>query len=214
MPTYTLDGLAAQIADDLARSDLSTQIGDAILTAIKNRKSKRFYFNETRTTTFVTVAGQSNYASGDDTDIPLFLEIDEMFLTDSSGNVFPLGEQDDPGELQWLLGNGASTGRPFRWAYYDSSFVLYPIPDGVYTITPMGHIEVAPPAGDTAGNVWMTEAFELLRCDAKAYLYTHTIKNAPDKAAAMVDAAQGAKNTLNSATNRRVATGNIERTSF
>ncbi len=213
MPTYTFNGLVAQIADDLARSDLTTQIGDAILTAIKTRKVRRWYWNETRTTTFATVAGQSNYATADNPNIPLFLEIDDFFVTDSSGSVWPMGEQSDPLDLQWLLGNGASTGRPYEWAYYNSSFILYPIPDAVYTMTPMGHIEIAAPAGDDAGNVWMTEAFELLRSDAKAYLYTHTIKDS-EQAATAVDAAQGAKGTLNSATNRRTATGSIQRTSF
>ncbi len=213
MTTYTLAGLKAQIADDLARSDLSTQIGDAIENAIKQRKVRRFYFNETRSTTFATVANQSEYASSDDTDIPLFLEIDQVFVTDSGGSVFPI-EQEDVAELTWLLGNGAATGRPHCYGYYDRKFVLYPIPDDVYTITPMGHIEVAAPASDAeANNVWMTEAFEMLRSDAKAYLYAHTIKDS-EQASVSVDAATGAKNTLMSATNRRVATGNIERTNF
>ncbi len=213
MTTYTRAGLAAQIADDLARSDLSQQILDAIENAIEQRKTKRFYFNETRSTTFATVANQSEYSSSDDTDIPLFLELDQVFVTDSGGSVFPI-DSEDPGTLTWLLGNGASTGRPFSYAYYDRKFVLYPIPDGVYTITPMGHIEVAAPASDSeANNVWMTEAFEMIRSDAKAYLYAHTIRDS-EQAAVMVDAAQGAKNTLMSATNRRVATGDIERTSF
>lgn len=213
MTTYTLGGLKATIADDLARDDLTTQIADAIDTAITKRKVTRYYFNETRTATFVTVADQSNYASADDADIPLFLELDGVFLTDSDGNVYPL-DQADILELQWLLGNGAATGRPYCYAYYNSAFVLYPIPDDVYTITPVGHIEVATPASDSeAGNAWMTEAFEMLRSDAKAYLYAHVIKD--KEQASIADAVSGsARAVLNSATNRRVATGNIERTSF
>jgi hypothetical protein len=212
--TYTLDGLAAVIADDLARSDLSGQILIAIETAINNLKVKRFWFNETRTTTFSTVANQSKYATADDSDIPLFIEVDGMFLTDSTGNVFPLGEQSDIADLQWLLGNGAATGRPYNWAYYDQAFVLYPIPDAVYTMTPMGHIEIPyPTSGSDATNMWMMEAFELVRCEAKAYLATHVTKNMDDAQTA-VAAGMSARNTLNSATNRRLATGTVTRTDF
>src|SRR6188768_957361 len=117
MTTYTLGGLKAQIADDLARSDLTQQIEDAIYNAIMQRKVKRFYFNETRTATFVTVAAQSEYASSDDADIPLFLELDEVFVTDSSGSVVPI-EPEDPARLTWLLGNGAASGRPYCYAYF------------------------------------------------------------------------------------------------
>lgn len=213
--TYTLAGLVAQIEDDLARSDLNTQVRTAIETTVNNLKVKRFWFNETRTATFVTVADQSTYTSSDDTDIPLMLTLDGLTLEDSDGNRFDLGEPIDPVKMHILLGTGSATGQPVEYTYFDQSFVFYPIPDAVYTITPIGHIEVAMPTGDdTADNVWMTKAFELIRSEAKAYLYTHTIKNAPDKAAAMVDAAQGAENSLNRATSLRRASGRIRPTSW
>lgn len=211
--TYTLTGLKSIIADDLARSDLTTQIADAIETTINNLKNKRYYFNETRTATFATVADQSTYTSSDDADIPLMLELDGLTLEDSDGNRFDLGEPIDPVRMHILLGNGSATGQPCEYTYFDQSFVFYPIPDAVYTITPIGHIEVAAPTDDS-DNVWMTKAFELIRSEAKAYLYTHVIKNAPDKAAAMVDAAQGAEGSLNRATSLRRATGHIVPTSW
>lgn len=214
MTTYTLAGLKARIADDLARSDLTTQIADAIEDSIEFFKKKRWYFNETRTATFATVAAQSFYDSSDDADIPLFLELDEVFITDTDGRRIPLDRR-DPAEVHASLDNNAASGRPYCYAYFNQGFLFYPIPDAAYTITPMGHIEVAMPStDDETNNVWMTEAFEMIRGHAKALLYTHTIKNAPDKKAEMVDAAGGAKNALTSATNRKKATGQIERTTF
>jgi hypothetical protein len=64
-----------------------------------------------------------------------------VFLDDNNGSVFEL-TQDDPANLVYLIGNGAASGRPYCYAYYASTFLLYPIPDAVYTIVPMGHIEV------------------------------------------------------------------------
>jgi len=212
--TYTLGGLKAKIADDLARSDISTQIEDAVATSIQFFQKKRFYFNETRTATFSTVAAQSFYSASDDADIPKFLKLDGVFVTDSGGEVSELTPTDAV-SLQALLDANPSSGVPTDYAWFDQGFILYPVPDAAYTVTPMGHYELAAPASDNeTGNAWMTDAFEMIRSHAKAYLYTHVIKNAPDKRAEMIDAAAGGKNSLADATNRRKATGQIARTQF
>jgi len=212
--TYTLGGLKAKIADDLARSDLTTQIEDAITTSIAFFQKKRFWFNETRSKTFATVAGQSAYTSSDDSDIPLFLDLDAVFLADSSDNRFEL-DVINPAEMHMLLGNGAAAGQPTCYAYFDKAFLFHPIPDAAYTITPMGHYLLAAPTDDSdTDNAWITEGFEMIRSHAKAYLYTHVIKNAPDKKAEMVDAAMSGKNSLEEATSRRKATGRIRPTQF
>lgn len=213
MTTYTLAGLKAEIADDTLRSDLSTQIANAISSAIRFYQKRRFYFNETRTTTFATVASQATYSSSDDTDIPKFMVVDAVFITDSSGNRYEL-DYYDPADIHWLQGNGASTGRPFGYSYYDQSFTFYPIPDDVYTITPMGQISKDEPASDgEANNVWMTEAYELIRCRAKGLLFTHVMKD-PAQAQTMSLAEQVALADLVSRTNAKLATGFIARTSF
>ena len=212
--TATLTDLKATIADDLARPDLATQIAAAITEAITHYATTRFYFNETRTTTFDTVAAQSTYDVDDDANIPLWLEIDQMYVTDSGGSVFPLGQQSDIVDLQWLLGNGAASGRPHSWAYYDQSFVFYPIPDDVYTITPIGHIEIAEPASDSeASNKWMTEAYELIRCRAKAYLFAHVIHQAEEAGLAQ-QAEQQALDRLLSKTARKTGVGRIYSSEF
>lgn len=214
--TYTLGGLKALIADDIARSDLSTQIENAIEHAIGERQEERFFFNETRTASFDTVASQSSYSSSDDTDIPLFYEVDGLILEDSDGNRFDLGEPEDPVQMHILLGTGSASGQPVSYTYFDEAFVFYPIPDAAYTITPIGHIEIAAPATDgEADNPWVSRrgAFQLIRADAKAYLYAHVIKDT-DQAAIAVDAAQGALAKLRSRTSRKRATGQIQPTAF
>ena len=81
--------MKARIADDLARPDLTNQIADAINDAIATMHSTRFYFTETRTASFATVAGQSYYSAADDPDIPDMYEVDAAQIT-VSGNVYDL----------------------------------------------------------------------------------------------------------------------------
>ena len=173
----TLDTLKARIADDIARSDVTSPIADAITDAINHYKGERFYFNESRTATFATVADQETYTSSDDADIPLYIDLDGVWVEDSTNN-YKL-RQYDIVEMEDLIPvSGATSGRPYAFSYFNQSFRLYPVPDQAYTVRPVGHLEVAAPAtGSEADNVWMTEAFELLRCRAKAYLAVHILRD-------------------------------------
>jgi hypothetical protein len=209
----TLATLKAKIADDLARSDLTTQIATAITSAITYYQPQRFFFNETRSITFLTVADQPTYDVDDDADIPLFLELDGMFLRDSGGQNYQL-ERIAPDEIEYLLDGNAHTSRPYSYAYYEQAFRFYPTPDGIYTIRPLGVIEkAAPAADDTAGNVWMVHAFELIRCHAKADLYTNVIREM-DKVQGMQEREVMELNRLRNKTTRQVASGRIMATQF
>lgn len=213
----TLAVLKARIADDLARSDLTTNIASAIEDAIEHYKSTRFYFNEVASTgssavTFSTVAAQSLYTSSDSASIPLFFEIDDVFVT--VGGMRRDLVRCDASELEELIDSSASSGQPSDWAWINQSIRLYPIPDIAYTITMLGAIKKAAPATDgETGNVWMTEAFELLRSHAKLLLAVHVISDT-GLAQLMADAAQGAKSRLEAETSKKRALGRIKPTVF
>lgn len=158
----TLAFLKEEIADDLERTDLDSQIASEITRAIRHYQNKRFYFNETRDETFSTVAAQKLYSSADDTAIPKFIEIDQIYVMDG----------DEPVELerispkQWELetADTGDTGIPTSFTYFNRSIGLSPIPDDAYTVRIVGHIMKDAPATDgEADNVWMTEAFDLIR---------------------------------------------------
>ncbi len=204
--------LITRIADDLARADLTSQIGNAIDDAITHYQVQRFFFNETRLATFVTVAAQSTYTSSDDADVPLFIELDAVMLNDGTNNREL--EHISPAEIEWLLDSAASSGRPNRYSYYEESFRLYPVPDIVYTIRPIGLISKAGPAtDDEAGNVWMTKAFELIRSRAKLLLAGHVIID-PELAGMMSVAEQQAYDKLRRQTSKKQSGGTIEATCF
>lgn len=178
----TKDALASRIADDLARSDLTTQISNAIDDAIEFWKCTRLHFNETRAVTFTSVASQAIYTSSDSASIPLMFDIDTLYVTESGGTpelVGPDGKKQDFDSVHDLILTGGGTGKPYMWAWFDRSIYVYPVPDSTsYTFRLTGAIEKAAPAtGSEADNVWMVEAFSLLRAHAKGLLYLHVIHN-------------------------------------
>jgi hypothetical protein len=207
-----LSVLQARIADDLARPDLTNQIANAINDAIAHYASTRFFFTETRTASFDTVAGQSYYSSADDADIPDMYEVDAAQIT-VSGNVYDL-DRDDAVALEEMIGSsGAAQGDPLSWAWADQGMLLYPIPNAIRSIRMIGGIKRAAPTDDTVGNVWMTEAFELIRCHAKLLLAVH-VTNDSGLAERMGAAAAGAKARLERETSSKRATGRIMATAF
>ena len=209
MTTQTL--LKARIADDLIRTDLTTQIGEAITDAITHYQSERFYFNTVRTATFATTANISVYTSSEDADIPLFVEIDDVFVNDGSNERRMKWES--PASMQDLLGT-TSSGVPRCYSYFEESFRVYPVPNAAYTVRPIGLIEKAAPASDgEANNVWMVEAFELIRCRAKAYLAAHVMMDI-ELAQVMTVAEDAALKRLRRQTAKKDYGGMIEATAF
>ena len=210
----TLATLRSQIADDLARDDLTTQIAAAITQAIEFYKEERLFWMDNRTETFDTVADQSGYDSDDDDVIARMIKIDGIILSDSDDiNYGPL-ERIDQIVMERLLDASASSSRPNSWSYYNDTIFLHPIPDDVYTVLPMGQIEVAAPTGDgVPNNRWMTKGYELIRSRAKAYIFVHTVKD-PDQAMIMRMAAEEELNLLRRDTSKRTATGRVVPTQF
>lgn len=209
----TLGTMKAEIADDLGRSNLTSQIASAISSAIDHYKSRRFWFNSVRSATFATVAAQSTYSSSDDSDIPLMAKVDRITLADSGGIIYVL-DRISPDEMEELLDSSASSGRPECWTWIEDTFRFHPVPDAVYTVRLTGVYEKAAPADDTeANNVWMTKAYELIRCRAKVYLYGHVV-HAPDKAGLAGQAEAAALAALDERTSLRMADGQIMPTVF
>lgn len=208
----TLTELVDEIVDDLDRTDLNAQILSEIGRAISFYQSTRFYFNETRDTLFSTVAGQRLYTSDDDRDIPDFYEIDQLTL-EYDGQVDPLCEI-SPKEWEVLTGPSGAEARPRSWAYFNRSIGLFPIPDGIYGIRMIGLIKkAAPTTPDETGNVWMTEAFNLIRSRACSQIGLRKIRDVSIyETQARAESEELSR--LLAQTASRVGTGNITPTDF
>lgn len=172
----TFAQLKAQIADDLARSDLTTQIEEAVLAAIVDHERTRFYFNERRDApAFTTVADQEMYTASDDADIATIAHIDSlvMILNGSRRKLFVQTEQ-------WMDEmSGLGTGAPTDYSYLAKRIRLYPIPDAAYQVYMTGQIRLATLSADGDTNAWTEDAKELIRVAAKEKIYRQIIHDFP-----------------------------------
>jgi hypothetical protein len=208
----TLGTLKAEIASDLDRTDLTAAIASAITSAISHYQRTRFYFNELTTVTFSTVDGRESYDVGDAAAIPYAVQIDQAQIT-VSGQIRVMARRNYL-ELAALYDTSASEGEPTNWSYYDQTVWLYPIPGAVYSVKLIGLFRVDAPASDgEAGNPWMTEAYELIRCRAKAYLGIHRTRD-PELVQMMQMAEADALRRLVAETGLRNGTGMITPTQF
>jgi hypothetical protein len=209
MGTY-LD-LQNNIASDLSRTDLTSQIKSAIANAIDHYSTSRFYFNVTRALTFNTVIGQAAYTSADLAQIPNIIGIDTMFLFDGSR---PLElDKYEADEFEWLQSASTGNGRPCAYTYIDSQILFWPVPVAAYLIRPHMHYLLNPLVSDADTNAWTNDAEQLIRCHAKLVLYSNVIEDT-DGMQRMSVQIQSYKDQLDYKTSARLATGRIRATSF
>lgn len=211
MSTYGV--MQTRIADELNRSDLTTQIQYAIKTAIKTYDKTRFWFNESRSFTFSTVDGQEFYTSTDNTNIPNLLAIDTIQITITSSDKYIL--QRVPYEQIEAISSNTTVdeGQPTWFAYYGKQLRLYPIPDGVYSVRVSAVWALDDLSATSDTNAWMTDGETLIRSRAKRELYTHVIRDT-DGAAAMAQAEITELKDLRSASVMRASTGIVQATEF
>lgn len=196
----TMTVMKARIADELARSDLTSQIAFAITDAISAYEDERFYFNESRAITVTTVADQEFYDSDDAAALGTVNKIDYVMVY-SGDQPFTLTAM-TPAEMEAASTNGTSTGQPWSWCWYVNSLRLYPVPDAAYTVRIGAAVNVAAPATDgEANNPWMTKAERLIRSRAKLELALHVLKD-QDLATTMAEGVKEAFDQLKSRTNQ------------
>lgn len=201
----TLAIMKARIADELARSDLTSTIAYAISDAIKAYESERWFFAETRDLTISTVAQQEFYDSDDTAALANLLKIDylTLYIGDQPYSILPMR----PAEIEHAATNGTSYGSPSWYCYYNQQIRFYPIPDDVYTIRVGAAVKVAEPADDSeANNPWMTTAERLIRSRAKMELALHVLKDA-ELAGVMGQAVTEAYDQLKDRTNQITQVG-------
>ena len=210
MPKTFLD-LQNQIAEDLTRSDLTSDIKSKIGDAIDNYETSRFYFNVTRSKTFATVAGQSAYGAAALPEIPDIIGLDTLFLFDG-GRPIELDKY-EADEFEWLQGSMTGAGRPCAYSYIDSQIMLWPVPVTVYTVRPHMHFKLAPLVEDADSNAWCTDAEQLIRCHAKLLLYANVIEDTEGMQRMQVQI-QPLLDRLAYKTSARQSTGRIRGTSW
>jgi hypothetical protein len=196
----TFSELKAEVAADLARSvqytndaAFTSQVENAVLDAIEYHAADNFWFNQTRSATFPTVASTSEYTvssvltgtSTDGTTIADFITIYYVQFAQSATSKYML-DLVAPDEMEDLL-ESATEGQPTCYAYYDQQFRLYPVPDDVYTVRVAGHFRMAPLSADDDTNAWTTTARNLIRATARKFLYGRVVQDIAKAQVAMAD---------------------------
>lgn len=197
MSTYGT--MLSRIADDLDRTDLSTQIQTAVQNAVRYYERRKFWFNEGRATASTT-ASTDTYAVPTDYMSGLRMEITV------NGSTYPLALRD----INYLdsIGVTTNTGQPFDFAVLAEEFRLYPVPDQAYTLTLTYNRSLGELSASNDTNAWMVEAEDLIRFRAEWEIYQYILKNV-DQAAYCKQGESDALTSLLDHTGRYVSTGNI-----
>lgn len=201
MTTYAT--MRTRILDEIINESLTTaQVNAAIQSAIAHYQRVRFYFNETRAETFLTMSSQEFYDAADNTNIPNLSKIDKLVIS-VNGTRYPLTVQ--PWELlEQKSSTTTALGQPDEYSYYAQQIRLYPIPDGSYTVRISGLVRFAALSADGDTNDWMTDGEELIRARAKWDLAANVVY-APEIELAAGKMESIALRVLNAETVRRLS---------
>lgn len=196
--SYTYGSFASQIAYELGqRTDLLavpsglalSPIQQAIQNAIAKWEREHFYFNELRAiNTFNTVSGQEFYTSSDSAYLGTNPHLDKVWVLVSS-NRYSLNPRTEQYMSDISL-NPSNVGQPIDYSMYAETMRLYPIPDGTYPITLEGTKRFTTLSGTLDTNVWLQDAADLIKAEAKLDLLMNVLKR-PDQAQTMERAIYG-----------------------
>jgi hypothetical protein len=208
----TLADIEARIASDLTRSDLTSQIANAVSDAIDFYQRSRFWFNVSRLQTFSTVPGQQAYTASDLAIIPAIIRVDALFILQSgTTTTYPL-DRFEPADFE-VISITMGGGKPTAFTCIDQQILLWPVPNDTYTMRPHCHYKLPVLVNPTDTNAWVTDAEELIRSHAKLLLYTDVLDDEEGmqrmqaKIPALVDA-------LRYETSARCSNGQIQGTEF
>lgn len=201
----TFGKMQARIGNELIRSDLESEIRDAIQTAIRYYEGMALPWTEGRSDAVATPGVAAVPAPAD------FLRADTLSVT-AGGARYRL-EPRDWRTMDGLIGITTGRGRPSVWAWYDRQFWLYPTPDAAYSLTLSYRRRLDPLVLADDTNPWMVEGEALIRARAKAELYLHVLSD-PSMAGVMNQAAEQALARLTEVGEAQIALGWAAPTAF
>jgi hypothetical protein len=161
------------IADELARSDLSTEIKREINNAITFYGNKAFWFNEATMASITTVQGQRYYPLP--TNFAAVLDV----LSTLGNYTYRMEARTEQylDQIDW--GNSFWSGYPTDYSFWNGQLRLFPPPQGGLPVQVKGTAILAPQplVNDADTNAWLTSAEELIRTRATRQLYGRYIRD-------------------------------------
>jgi len=178
----TRAAMKTRIANELIRSDLTTEIADAITTAIDHYKYQRWFFNETQGSTTTTTAGVESYNPPTS-----FLSLDALRLKLTATQSRKLEQIHWDSMEQYREDSDSDRSEPYYFAEYQNKYFLWPTPVAVYTLAWSGLTDTAPTSDSQTSNPWMTFGEALIRQRARSIVQIDVLRDegALTQAAAM-----------------------------
>jgi hypothetical protein len=204
--------IEAQIADDLARSDLTGQITAAVNTAIRSYRFERLGFNEAYkvTATLSTSADVMLLTS-----LPVrFRKLDRVRIVRAAGDYLDLYHRD----YDWIMSRQdvRVVCQPVEYAVYNSAIHFDSMADQNYALLFDGLKELGNASASYSANdssAWFNDARELIRHRAKREVYANVLKDM-ELAAAAGAAEKEALRILKAEHGEQISTGFIRPTEF
>jgi hypothetical protein len=205
----TLADLRAQIEDDLARSDLTTQILTAMKQAVRHYETDRFWFNEVKdsTVTLSVSAAMLDLSSLS----PTWLKFDRIRRKLDGSNYIDL----IPRDYEYIMASQdtALLTNPAEYCIYANAlqFDCMAIEDTTLVFDGIRRVSTA--SASTDASVWFNDGVDLIRARTKKDLCLHVIRD--EALAGIMDAAERlAYSYLKGRTNRLKTSGFIRPTTF
>jgi hypothetical protein len=167
----TLLDVRNRIADQLSRSDLSTQIDREIQLAIVRYNRRVSWLHEVRGATLTTVAGQRFYTAVDlsaGAGVQSVATRTSVSVQDIQKIEYMRQPDDEPlyqirySEFEERYDVTGSSGDPEYFALYAGQIGLWPTPSGVDTLTLSVVVKPIVPSAATDESVWFDQAQELI----------------------------------------------------
>ena len=214
MPDKTFGDLKAQVASDLRRSNLTTEIASAVLDAIRDHDTERFWWNSTPLPYHLTISpgggvdSGAGFPQGDCYPLTPQGAIYEFIMIDAvRANI---GVWYTVKSTDWLtiedLYSTLSSGQPSWWALDADLLRIYPLPSQSYELRIFGHYRLPPLVNDADSNEWTNQGFNLVRYTALKRLYSFPIRDA-DQVQNAEQAGMRAMDYLRRKTDRRTRSG-------
>lgn len=204
-----LGDLRAQVEDDLARSDLTTQIESAIKQAVRSYETDRFWFNEVSGS---TVTLSSSVAMIDLATLsPTWMKLDRVRRKLSDNNYVDL----IPRDYAYIMASQdtALLTTPLEYCIYGNAIQFDCRAAADTTLVLDGVRRISTASASTDASAWFNEGVDLIRARTKKDIALHVIMDA-DLTTAMDAAERLAYSTLKGRTNRLKTSGFIRGSDF
>lgn len=167
----TLADLAARIADDLDRSDLTSQIGAAIKDAVTRYESEKFVFTEVAN---VTATFSSSAAFVALSALPVYFTKIDRIRIDDGASLFDLTARD----YDWIMDSqdAQTLARPCEYCVYADAIQFDSRPTQNYTALIDGVKRISTASANADATGWFNDGKRLIRAWAKAELYDNVIR--------------------------------------